>query len=207
VFQFEPVIWENGAIHELPTFPGDAYGVAASINDNGQVVGASGTCAPFNPNSGLYLVENHALLWENGAVTDLGNLGGIGGLAGNHACAINNQGQVVGHSELPNETTFHGFLWTRETRMRDLGTLPEDFASVALGISDRGEVVGASLAANFSPRAFLWENGAMTDLNTLIAANSGLYLIEAVSINSSGQIAGLAVTSAGNLHGFLATPR
>ncbi len=95
VSQFRPVIWDNGRIQELSTF-GDPDGVAAAINDHGQVVGASGTCAPFNANSGLYLVENHALLWERGMVTDLGNLGGTGGIAGNHACAINNRGQAVG---------------------------------------------------------------------------------------------------------------
>jgi probable HAF family extracellular repeat protein len=205
VSQFEPVIWENGQIRNLPTPSGDAYGVAAWINDNGQVVGSSGACASFNPNTGLHMVENHALLWEKeGTVTDLGNLGGTGGIAGNHSCAINNQGQVVGHSELPNDTTFHGFLWTRETGMRDLGTL--DYASLALGINDKGAVVGASLDASFNPRALLWENSAMTDLNTLIAANpSGLYLLIAESINSSGEIVGLAVTRTGETHGFLAT--
>jgi probable HAF family extracellular repeat protein len=177
-------------------------------------VGASGTCAAFNPNSGVYLAENHALLWENGAVTDLGNLGGTGGIAGNHACAINNRGQVVGHSELTNNTTFHGFVWTKASGMQDLGTLPGDYASLALGINDGGEVVGASLDANFNPRAVLWvngqmawENSQMTDLNTLIPANSGLYLLVAESINSSRQIIGLAVTSGGVLHGFLATPQ
>ena len=91
--------------------------------------------------------------------------------------------------------------------MRDLGTLPGDSASLALGINDKGEVVGASLDASFNPRAILWENGPMTDLNTLVAANpSGLYLLIAESINSSGEIAGLAVTRTGELHGFLATP-
>ncbi len=207
VFQFKPVIWTNGAIGELHTYPGDTDGVAASINDHGQAVGASGTCASFNPNSGLYLVEDHALLWENGRVTDLGNLGGTGGIAGNHACAINNRGQVVGHSELTDDATFHGFLWTRETGMRDLGTLPGDSASLSLGINDEGVVVGASLDAKFSPRAFLWRNGVMTDLNTLIPASSALYLLLAESINSSGAITGLAVTSSGDLHGFLAKPR
>ena len=207
VSRFEPVIWENGAIRKLPTPSGAPYGVAAQINDNGQVVGAAGACGAFNSNTGLYLVENYALLWEkDGSVHDLGNLGGTGANAGNHACALNNQGQVVGHSELPNDTTFHGFLWTRETGMRDLGTLPGDPASLALGINDRGEVVGASLDASFNPRALLCEEGVMTDLNTRIAANpSGLYLLLAVSINSRGEIVGLAVTSAG-LHGFLATP-
>jgi probable HAF family extracellular repeat protein len=207
VHQFEPVFWENGRIRKLPTYTGDQYGVAAQINDNGQVAGASGNCAPFNPNSGLFLVENHALLWENdGSVHDLGNLGGTGGIAGNHACALNNQGQVVGHSELPNDATFHGFLWTRETGMQDLGTLSGDAASLALGINDRGEVVGASLDASFNPRASLWEKGVIADLNTRIAANpSGLHLLFAASINAQGEIVGLAVTSTG-LHGFLATP-
>lgn len=46
----------------------------------------------------------------------------------------------------------------------------------------------------------------MTDLNKLIPANSGLYLLLADSINSSGGIVGLGVTRNGDLHGFLATP-
>ncbi len=208
VAQFKPVTWVNGAIHELHTWAGDPDGVAAAINENGQIVGASGTCSTFNPNSGLHLVENHALLWEkDGAVHDLGNLGGTGGLAGNHACAINNQGQVVGHSELVNDSTFHGFLWTRETGMRDLGTLPGDVASLALGINDQGDVVGASLDAKFSPRAVLRQKGAMVDLNSLTPAGSPLFLLLALSINSSGDIVGLAFRpSTGDLHGFLATP-
>jgi probable HAF family extracellular repeat protein len=78
--------------------------------------------------------------------------------------------------------------------------------SLALGINDRGEVVGASLDANFSPRAFLWENGVMTDLNTITPASSGLYLLLAESINSSGEIVGIGATNAGEIHGFLATP-
>jgi probable HAF family extracellular repeat protein len=205
VFQFKPVIWENGKIRELPTYPGDPDGAAIAINDNGQVVGVSGPCAAFNPNLGLYLLDSHALLWQDGTVTDLGNLGGDGGFGGNHACAINNQGQVVGHSDLTGDTTFHAYLWTKETGMQDLETLQGDFASLALGINDRGEVVGASLAPDFSSRAFLWENGVMTDLNTLIPANSALFLLQAKSINSSGEIVGLAVTSTGELHGFLAT--
>jgi uncharacterized membrane protein len=60
----------------------DADGIAASINDNGQVVGATGSCAPFDPNSGLNLVEQHAMLWQDGAAIDLGNLGAMDCLAG-----------------------------------------------------------------------------------------------------------------------------
>jgi uncharacterized membrane protein len=215
VSQFEPVIWNNGVAHELPTALGDSDGVAAAINDNGQVSGASGTCASsFNLNSGLYLVENHAMLWDSdGTPHDLGNLGGGVGPAGNHACALNNRGQVVGHSSpaAPYNTTFYGFLWNKEAGMQPLYPLGGDrsLASLALGINDVGDVVGASLGAS-GPTAVLWEEGASipVNLNGLVADNpSELTLLIAYHINSGGEIVGLAVTSTGATHGFLATPR
>jgi probable HAF family extracellular repeat protein len=67
-------------------------------------------------------------------------------------------------------------------------------------------VVGVSLDANFNPRAFLWEDGAMTDLNTLVVGDSPLYLLTACSINSRGEITGLGLTSTGEIHTYLATP-
>ena len=207
VLHFEPVVWEKGVIHELPTFGGDPDGVAQQINDNGDVVGGSGTCASFNTNFLYNLVPVHALLWENGKATDLGNLGGTTGQAGgNIAYDINNQGQVVGDSDLPGDTTFDAFLWTSKTGMQDLGTLSGDVASVSISINDAGSVIGASLDADFNPRAFLWQNGVMTDLNTLIGADSPLYLLTGCSINSRGQITGLGLTSTGEIHTYLATP-
>src|SRR5580698_6067028 len=65
-FQFKPVIWENGEIQELPTSARDLEGVGKAMNDNGQVVGGSGNCAPFNTNSLLNFQPLHALLWETG---------------------------------------------------------------------------------------------------------------------------------------------
>ncbi len=188
---------QNGKIQPLPTYPGDPNGVAIDINDNGQAVGISGPCAPFNPNLGYY-ISSHALLWEkDGSVHDLGNLGGPAGtFGGNHACAINNQGQVVGHSDLTGDTTFHAYLWTKETGiMKDIGTLQGnfDFASAATGINDEGQVVGLSVDENFNIAAFLWENGTMTDLNSLIPAGSPLFLQGAAKINSRGDIVGLAL--------------
>jgi probable HAF family extracellular repeat protein len=205
--QFQPVLWGKTSTTLLQTFPGDPDGVAASINDNGQVVGATGTCGPFSTDSGLFLVERHAMLWEAGAAINLGNLGGDGLFGGHHACAINNNGQVVGHSDLTGDSTFHTFLWTWETGMKDLGTLPGDFASTAVSINDPGVIVGLSLDSNFNPRAFVWAGGSMMDLNAALTSNpQKIYLLEASSINASGEIVGLGVTSDGNLHGFLATP-
>jgi uncharacterized membrane protein len=107
VLHFKPVVWEKGVIHKLPTFAGDPDGVAQQINDNGEVVGGSGTCATFNPNFLYNLVPVHALLWEKGKAIDLGNLGGKTGQAGgNIAYDINNRGQVVGNSDLRATQTF-----------------------------------------------------------------------------------------------------
>jgi probable HAF family extracellular repeat protein len=207
VLEFKPVVWANGKLNELPTVAGDAEGIALSSNENGQIVGSSGSCAAFNTATLFNLLPVHPLLWQKGKVTDLGNLGGNTGAAGgNLAWGINNHGQVIGVSDLAGDTTFHAFLWTAATGMKDLGTLSGDFASSASSINEQGDIVGLSLDANFNGRAFLWQKGVMTDLNTLISKKSSLHLISACSINSRGEIAGFAMTSKGEFHAYRAIP-
>src|SRR6266536_2786801 len=78
VLQFRPAVWTLGPtdqIHELPLIPGDTSGAATAINDNGQIVGISGIC---DQAVGRHTAK-HAVLWENGGVTDIGNLGADGG--------------------------------------------------------------------------------------------------------------------------------
>jgi len=71
------------------------------MNDIGQVVRGSGTCATFNPIELYSLLPLHALLREKGRTTDLGNLGGKTGQAGgNIAYNVNNRGQVIGVLDL-----------------------------------------------------------------------------------------------------------
>jgi probable HAF family extracellular repeat protein len=208
VLQFKPVLWENGRARQLPTVGGDVDGVALGINDRGQVAGASGDCAPFSPTLLFPLQPLHAILWQQGKAVDLGNLGGDGYGFGNIALNLNSKGEVVGNSDLPGDTTNHAFLWTKEKGMQDLGTLPGDFLSAGLDINDRTEVVGVSLDSSFNLRAYLWRNGHMTDLNSLIPADSPLALLLACSINSKGEIIGLAMQkSNGEFHAFLATPK
>ncbi len=71
-------------------------------------------------------------------------------------------------------------------------------------------MVGPSFAApgptSATPRAFLWANGKMHDLNALVPPNSPLYLLIPYGINDSGQIAGFGVDNNGDIHAFLATP-
>jgi probable HAF family extracellular repeat protein len=206
VFEEKPVFWEHGHVKELDTFGSDPDGWAFGINENGQVVGASGVCAPLNPQTGVYIQSRHALLWDKRKPIYLGSLGGTGALGpGNFASEINNRGQVVGASDLPGDKTYHGFLWSEKTGILDLGTLLGDAASSALGINDDGNVVGVSLDADFNPRAFLRREGRMIDLNQL-APDSPLYLLIAHGINSSGEIIGFGVNSIGDVHAYLAIP-
>ena len=208
VLDFEAVIWgpRHGQIRELHPLRGDTVGIGLGINDNGQAVGVSGSCA--NTLLPPLALGPHAALWDkDGSAHDLGNLGGA---VVNVAFSVNNQGQVVGFSSLSADSTpfhsTHAFLWTKATGMRDLGTLPGDVVSGGESINDRGQVVGPSFDANGNPRAFLWHNGVMTDLNTLVPAGAPLYLLFALAINSRGEIAGFGVTGTGDVHGFLATP-
>jgi probable HAF family extracellular repeat protein len=196
----KPVIWEKGEIHELPTFPGDTDGVGVAINDLGQAIGTSGGCQS-GPNFAL-----HGLLWEKGGLTDLGNLGG-------HTFTfpedINNQGQIVGSSDLPGDSfPGHAFLWTKESGIQNLGTLPGDVSSLAKGINDKGQVVGQSTDANGNSRAFLWQNGTMIDLNTLVpGGGSTFFMFEAFAINPRGQFVAVAFdANTGDCCAFLATP-
>jgi probable HAF family extracellular repeat protein len=191
VLQFEAVVYgpAPGQIKPLPPYPGDLDGAATGINNKGQVIGISGICQNAVGNQSAL----HAVLWQNGKPIDLGNLGGY---AWHTPMALNNHGQVVGFSDLAGDDqganpNFHAFLWRQRTGMIDLKTLPGDAISEALGINEQGDVVGVSYAAGFSnPRAFIYRDGQMIDLNSLLEGNSPLYLQAAQEINDFGVIVG-----------------
>jgi probable HAF family extracellular repeat protein len=204
---YEAVIWgpRPDQVQELPPLPGDTVGFALGINDEGQVVGSSGTCAntPLVPQP----VGPHAVLWDHGYPI---NLGSLGGQLVSTGAAINNRGEVVGASDVTGDQALHSFLWTRENGMQDLGTLPGDVNSLpgaTGGINNRQQVVGWSCNSGGNCRAYLWQNNVMTDLNALIPPTSPLYLMIAYAINDAGVIVGQAVEkSTGDIHAFLATP-
>jgi probable HAF family extracellular repeat protein len=211
--RFQAVMWEkDGDIHILHPLKkmGDTVGFAFGINNRGQVVGSSGTCAtqglpPVNV-TGL-----HAVLWEqDGSPTYLGTLGDAANTMYNAASAINDLGDVVGTSQFT-DGTVHSFLWKRGVGMRDLGTLPGAFATIAgcCGtVNNQDDVVGFSID-EFGITPFLWHDGTMADLNSLMPANSPLYLLSASSINEAGEITGQAcvLPACSELHAFRATPK
>jgi probable HAF family extracellular repeat protein len=64
--------------------------------------------------------------------------------------------------------------------MKDPGTVGDDGCSEALEVSAKDQILGQSLSCDGSTApAFIWENGSMIDLNTLIPPNSSLHLQKA----------------------------
>jgi probable HAF family extracellular repeat protein len=174
-------IWdrENGMV-DLGSLGGTCT-VALDLNNHGQVVG-----------TGLVSGDSYqrAFLWQNGRLRDLG-----GSVGGNNtgAIAISENGGAVGLAYLAGETTFHATIWKRVGQLTDLGTVGSDPCSFAQGINDSGQVVGNSSPSDCvsfdTSRGFIWENGSIADLNSLVPASSPLYIIYAYTINNRGEIA------------------
>jgi probable HAF family extracellular repeat protein len=146
----------------------------------------------------------HAVLWSDGKLKDLGTLPG-----GGSSCSqwINGWGWTVGGSEngtidaLTEYPEVNAALW-KNGKTRNLGTLGGN-ESVAFGINNLGAAVGFAL--NTIPdsftwslfafgatqaHAFLWKGGAMQDLGTLGGPDSIAFYI-----NERGQVSGLSQTN------------
>ncbi|HEV2212608.1 MAG TPA: hypothetical protein VGS99_04605, partial [Gammaproteobacteria bacterium] len=204
--QFLPVAWTpDNRPHALPTLAGDPDGAATAINQQGQIVGITGKC----DNAVGRFSAIHAVMWDEGRVIDMGN---IGGNAWNTPMDMNDRGEAVGFADLSgdptgNNPTFHAFFWARGQAMVDLGTLPGDAISEALGINNRGEIVGLSFGAGFShPQAVIWIHGQIFNLNSMVSNGSTMNLIDAQEINDRGEITGQGVDTSGNTPAFLLVP-
>ena len=209
VLQFRAVLWgpASHALQQLPPLAGDSTSAATAINDNSEAVGISGEC---DIAVGRFSAR-HSVLWADGAVTAIPNLGGV---TWNTPMDINATGDVVGFSNPPGpgdpQGAFisHAFLWRNHAaQAEDLGTLPGDPVSEAFAINSLRQVVGISFGSANGPRAFLWEHGIMTDLNTLVGAGNLDVLLSAQDINDAGQITGRVRDHAtGQILAFVATP-
>jgi probable HAF family extracellular repeat protein len=148
------------------------------LNNKGMLAGKATTSTP-DPLCGLpNCFGAHVFRWDKGVLTDLGTLPGgqnsdVGG--------INASGWIAGGSENGDIDPFlgipvsHAVLWKGDKPL-DLGTLGEGLDSIALQVSDGGQVIGIS-TINTTPdpisgfsgavHPFLWEKGVLHDLGTL----------------------------------------
>ncbi len=179
---------------------------ATGINNSTQVVGYY--IQPPNPTTNL----THAFLWQSGSLTDLGTLTPDPNHPGKYlgesrAQGINNKGQICGFCGNPNTGPIQAFVRLL-TVMTTLTGIPNARRSAAFAINDFAQVTGSCefLLVNghgsYISHPFLWDNGTLTDIGTLVAnpPPPAMNLSTGVgnAINASAQIAGSAGSDIGN---------
>jgi len=176
----------NGGLWDLGTLPGGDNSCALWISDNGQVAGSS-EIGVVDPLTGW--PEIRAVLWRDGRMIPLGNLGGNESFP----VSVNNRAQVTGFAtnSVPDDlfgfgTQVRAFLWERGV-MRDLGTLggPDAFGIV---VNEQGQVLGFSLTSSGGGDAFLWQNGRMQDIPDMLGGTQ----INPFYLNDQGMAIGNA---------------
>jgi len=174
-------LWsQSGGMQDLGTLPGGGASGGSAVNASGQVAGWA-----YDSANTL-----HGIRWT--AAGDMQDLGGTNTLA----MGITDSGAVIGKTDVNGSE--RGFLWTETNGMQILpGTT---YGAHALGINAKGLIVGNQYDSSYHFTAALWQDGAVTDLNSLLPANSGWELYSAESINYAGQIVGV-----GSYNGQLTT--
>ncbi|MCB9882063.1 MAG: hypothetical protein H6834_09750 [Planctomycetes bacterium] len=180
-------LFQSGTLTDLGPLPGwgpQSESWAHALNAADQIVGV------HQPYGAL----RQAFLWTAGTWRSLHDPSVLRG-GYSEPFDINGRGEACGAGFLiPNGHT-RPILWDSSGFATPLGSLggPE---GIARALNDRGDVVGYAIDALSRPRGFLYRNGTMVDLNTLIPANTGIVVLDAHDINEDGWIA-----ATGEIHG------
>jgi probable HAF family extracellular repeat protein len=182
-------IIDLGTLGGHSSYPGD-------INEAGIIVGSS-----FTSNGHV-----HAYVYD-GTMHDLGSLGGPFDYSA--ANAINDSGLIVGESTDGNYGRAVAFVNGTIVNLGTLAGFDTDRGSDALGVNNHGDIVGRSGTADLPigpTHGFLYQDGVMYDLNSLIVDARGLIINEAWDINDARQIVGIARAANLTSRAVLLTP-
>jgi probable HAF family extracellular repeat protein len=224
-------IWADGAMHDLGALGGGRTAAFMSLNKHGDAVGWSTVKADAERCFPDGFRISHAMLYRNGKLEDHGRFGGncasfdaindAGDIVGTSTDAAGKRrvflirngqtswfdalddtvsmAKINGRGEILAVLGSHAHI-IRDGRPVDLGTLGGDY-SEATAINDAGTVVGSSRIVGGGSRAFVYRDGAMTDLNTLVDwpkdGGAPPALIHASMISATGSILAGAADSSG----------
>lgn len=184
--------YAGGVLTDLGAGPAGYNSFADGVNDAGHITGTVEVGGPAN-------FPSHPFLYTGGALQDLGDFGGIF----SHGYALNNHDQVVGTAGWTGSPDAPGDLYPRRAFLyqngvlQDLGALFDKGSSIANDINDAGLIVGYTATVDeFTGGAFLYRDGHMILLDSLIDPAAGWAIQDAQGINELGQIAATAC------HGF-----
>ena len=180
-------------VTDLGVLPNADSSIATSINNHGQIVGRSHIVInPFNQ-------FDRAFLWQNGQMTELGDLPGFSNTP-NFATSINNNGQIVGCIGTCGDGA-RGFLWAN-------GVMTEPWANQVpfnrifgpVHISDTGQVVGVGeyfISTGREVVPISWKDGAVsTAFENGFCPGKCFAFLRAV--NNLGHVVGEAVNIGGS---------
>lgn len=159
------------------------FSQALGINDAGQVIGVAEVPEPRNPQGTAF----RAWTWRNGTMTALPPLGND---LESQSVAINEIGEVLVVSfDRADRGRDRYYVW-KDGRIDQLGRLnfdPGGPSAFASSMNNSRQIVGSVVHADGQERAFLWENGRMTDLGL---APGDDFFSGADKITNDGRIVG-----------------
>jgi probable HAF family extracellular repeat protein len=216
-------------MRDLGTLAPDLLSSATSLNNHDQVVGFSDSQVydsidrAFDTRRRRRRHHHGRAIHTHSGAPQIFDLGAVAKVPIPGALGINDAGHVVGAWTRgqpqvdPNgfQTNGTAYRWEARTGVLDLGILPNYDESFATVINRAGHILGGCTTNYFvanppvtapNDHPFIWIDGVMSDLNTLIPANSGWELQVADDMNDRGQIVGLG-TYRGTVSAFVLTPR
>ncbi len=186
-------MFHKGNVRDLGVLKGHHYAIAFAINNQDQVVGHS--IKHLDANTTM----TRAFLWEDGAMRDLGTLGGLN----SNARAINQLGHVVGNAQDASGVNLP-FLHDGQ----NMTALPvcDVLETHAIDINNHDQIVGAAFKdLPYGRRAILIDGGRCYSLENLLdESGAGWKLSLASGINDDGAIVGVGKFE-GQYRGFVAT--